>query len=119
MPTANRVAQVNSEIKRELSALLRDMKDPRVQGLVSVTRADTSRDFSLCKVYVSLPDGGGEALAALRGASGYLRTALGRAMSLRHTPRLVWIHDKSIADGVRILTLIEEENQKTAYEESD
>jgi ribosome-binding factor A len=106
MPGTHRLSQINSEIRARLAQLLRDMKDPRVGGLVSVTRAEISRDYSVCKVYISTPDNHEDVFAALRAASGFLRTELGQSLRLRHTPRLVWVDDRSIENGARIISLI-------------
>jgi ribosome-binding factor A len=53
MPS-NRINRINEEIHRELANLLRTVKDPRVQGLVSVVRVDTTADLRYAKVYVSV-----------------------------------------------------------------
>ena len=54
---SNRIGRINEEIQRELSSLLRTLKDPRLQnGLVSVTHVDTTNDLRYCKVYVSALD---------------------------------------------------------------
>ena len=54
---SNRIGRINEEIQRELSSLLRTLKDPRLQnGLVSVTHVDTTSDLRYCKVYVSALD---------------------------------------------------------------
>ena len=55
MPS-NRIGRINEEIQRELSALIRTVKDPRVHGLVSITAVDTTADLRWAKVYVSVLD---------------------------------------------------------------
>lgn len=119
MSANNRLSQIDNEIQRELASLLRGMKDPRLQqGLISVSHVETSRDLSVCKVFISsLEDGGGE-IAALKGAAGYLRTALASALSLRHVPKLTFIRDRSIAEGAHILTLIEQAGKGDSSDEN-
>ena len=82
---SNRIGRINEEIQRELSALLRTLKDPRLQnGLVSVTHVDTTNDLRYCKVYVSALDKSQEAdvMKGLKSAAGYLRRELGDRKSV-------------------------------------
>ena len=72
----NRIGRINEEIQRELSALLRTVKDPRLQGgLLTVTHVDTTSDLRYAKIYVSALDKSREKemLKGLKSASGYLR----------------------------------------------
>ena len=116
MASANRVEQINGEILRVLSALLPNLKDPRVEGLVSVVRVDTTSDLSLCRVYVSSMGGDRKSLEkGLQSAAGYLRRELGHALSLRHVPELKFTADDSIQEGARILGIL---NQITDVQEN-
>ncbi|MCL2082314.1 MAG: 30S ribosome-binding factor RbfA [Oscillospiraceae bacterium] len=110
MASANRIGQINGEILRALSSLLPSLKDPRIQGLVSIVRVDTTNDLSLCRVYVSSMGGGDRKTLerGLQSASGYLRRELGRVLSLRHLPELEFIADGSIQEGARILGILNE-----------
>ena len=106
---SNRIGRINEEIQRELSSLLRTLKDPRLQnGLVSVTHVDTTSDLRYCKVYVSALDKSQEAdvMKGLKSAAGYLRRELGRALNLRHTPELTFFRDDSMAKGAKILEML-------------
>ncbi len=105
---SNRIGRINEEIQRELSALIRTLKDPRVRGLVSITAVDTTADLRYAKVYVSVLDRGdvGEVVQGLKSAGGYLRRELGRALSLRYTPELVFERDDSIDKGAHILEVL-------------
>ena len=107
MPS-NRIGRINEEIQRELSALIRTVKDPRVQGLVSITAVDTTPDLRYAKVYVSMLDhsGGKDVVKGLKSAGGYLRRELGRALQLRYTPELQFVEDDSIGAGAHILSLL-------------
>ena len=84
---SNRIGRINEEIQRELSALIRTVKDPRVKGLISITAVDTTSDLKYAKVYVSVLDKGDvhEVVKGLKSAAGYLRRELGRALQL-HLP---------------------------------
>ena len=108
MPS-NRIGRINEEIQRELSDLLRSLKDPRVQKtMVSVTRVDTTSDLRYAKVWISVYDKeqAKEVLKGLKAAGGYLRHELAARLSLRHTPELVWTEDHSITYGARILDIL-------------
>ena len=108
MPS-NRIGRINEEIQRELSDLMRTLKDPRVQKtMVSVTRVETTADLHYAKVYVSVYDKeqAKEVLKGLKSSGGYLRHELANRLSLRHTPELVWAEDHSITYGARILDIL-------------
>ena len=103
--------RINEDIQRELSVLLRGIKDPRVnQGLISITYVDTSGDLSLSKIYLSVYDLKSKIdfFKGLKSASGYLRSSLGRALSLRHTPQLQFELDKSLERGAMINSILNE-----------
>jgi ribosome-binding factor A len=106
---SNRIATINQEIQKELSSLLRNVKDPRVQNtMISITRVETTPDLRYAKVYASFLEDNkaNDALKGLKSAGGYLRRELGRALNLRYTPELVWELDDSITYGAKMLKLI-------------
>ena len=105
----NRINRINEDIQRELADLLRTVKDPRVQGLISITRVDTITDLRYCRVYVSALDQSDikEVVKGLKSAAGYLRRELGRALTLRYTPELQFMADDSIERGVRMVSMID------------
>ena len=106
---SNRILLINEEIQKELSALLRTVKDPRVQDvMISITRVETTPDLRYTKVYVSFlqNDRAKEAMAGLKSAAGFLRRQLGSNLRLRYAPEIVWTLDDSITYGARMLGLI-------------
>lgn len=109
---SNRIGRINEEIQRELSGLIRTVKDPRVHGLVSITAVDTTPDLRYAKVSVSVLDKSdvNEVVKGLKSAGGYLRRELGRALSLRYTPELLFQRDDSIDKGAHILELLRDES---------
>ena len=111
---SNRIGRINEEIQRELASLLRTVKDPRVHGLVTITRVDTTPDLRYSKIYVSVLDKSDvkEGVKGLKSAGGYLRRELGRALSLRYTPELVFQADDSIDRGTHILKLLNDIERK-------
>ncbi|HHU22223.1 MAG TPA: 30S ribosome-binding factor RbfA [Clostridiales bacterium] len=108
---SSKINRINDDIQIALSSLLRSIKDPRVrQGMISVVRVDTTGDLRYCRVYLSvlgLQDEK-EFKKGLKSASGWLRRELGRAVSLRYTPELIFELDRSIEHGVNINKMINE-----------
>ena len=105
----NRFNRINEEIQKELSSLLRTVKDPRVQDtMISITRVETTPDLRYTKVYVSFlqEDRADDAMKGLKSAAGYLRRQLGSNLKLRYAPEIVWALDDSITYGARMLKLI-------------
>ena len=113
---SNRINRINDEIQRELADQLRNLKDPRVSGMVSITRVDTTGDLRCARVYVSALNKEQEkdVLKGLKSASGFLRRELGRTLQLRCTPELQFIGDDSIRHGAHILELLRREEEKDA-----
>jgi ribosome-binding factor A len=108
MPS-NKLARTNDDIQIVLSKLLRDVKDPRVQqGMISITRVETTGDLRYSKVWLSVlgMQDEKEFKKGLKSASGWLRKELGSSMSLRYTPELVFEIDHSIEYGAHINDLI-------------
>lgn len=106
---SNRIGRINEEIQKELSALLRNLKDPRVQDtMISITHVETTPDLRYAKIYVSFlqEERAQDALKGLKSAGGYLRRELGQSLQLRYTPELVWEQDDSITYGAKMLKLI-------------
>ena len=110
----NRIGRINEDIQRELSALIRTLKDPRVSqvGMVSVIRVDTTGDLRYAKVFISVLDKEQEkeVMKGLKSASGFLRRELARALQLRYTPELKFVADESIQQGAHILEILRDPN---------
>ena len=106
---SNKLARTNDDIQFVLSSLLREIKDPRVQqGMISVTRVETTGDLRYSKIWLSVMGlkGEKEFKKGLKSASGWLRRELGNKLSLRYTPELVFEIDHSIEYGAHISELI-------------
>lgn len=104
----NRIGRINEEIQRELAALIPNVKDPRVTGMISIIAVNTTPDLRYAKVYVSMLDksSAAEVVKGLKSAGGYLRREIGRALQLRYTPELIFEEDHSIDQGAHILELL-------------
>ena len=110
MPS-NRIERINEDIQRVVATLLRGIKDPRInQGMISVASVETTSDLRQATVYLSVfgLQSEKEFYKGLKSASGYLRRELGQSLTLRHTPELQFVLDKSIERGARINTLLHE-----------
>lgn len=106
---SNRINRINEEIQKELSSLIRTLKDPRIQDtMISITRVETTPDLRYTKVYVSFlqEEKAADAMKGLKSAAGYLRRELGSALNLRYTPQIMWALDDSITYGTKLLALI-------------
>lgn len=110
-----RMSKINQQIKREISALLqREVKDPRLGGMVTITDVTTSPDLSYARVLVSImgtPEEKADVLRALSAASKFLRRELGDRLGLRRTPELDFRQDDSIERGAHLLELIDRANK--------
>ena len=118
---SNRILLINEEIQKELSALLRKVKDPRVQDvMISITRVETTPDLRYTKVYVSFlqEEKAEDAMKGLKSAAGFLRRQLGSNLKLRYAPEIVWALDDSITYGAKMLALINSLDKGPTEEEN-
>jgi ribosome-binding factor A len=107
---SQRLARIEGEMQRVLSTLVsREVRDPRV-GNVTFTAVNVAPDLSTARVYF-VPFGDKHAPeevgAGLGRAAGFLRGELGRALSLRHAPRLEFIYDEQIETADKLTRLID------------
>lgn len=117
MATNRRVSRVAELIKREVSQmLLNGIKDDRVgTGMVSVTDVDVSGDLQHAKIYVSIygtDEAKVETMAGLKSATGYVRSELGARVRLRRTPEVIFLEDRSIERGNKVLALLNQLNDE-------
>lgn len=105
-----KIDRVTEDVRRELSAVIRDLKDPRVsECFLSVVRVEVTNDLSYCTVYVSTIEGmerTKEAVKGLHSAAGFIRRELGHRLKLRHTPELIFKPSDSIEYGAHISKLL-------------
>ena len=116
MATSRRVSRVSELIKREVSQmLLYGIKDDRVgTGMVSVTDVEVSGDLQHAKVFVSIygtEEARAQTMAGLKSATGYVRSELGSRIRLRRTPEVMFVEDRSIERGTRVLSLLNQLNR--------
>ena len=108
---SRRIERLNSMIRRDVSELLRyEVKDPRISGVVSVTRVDVSNDVQHAKVYVSVYGTLREkesTITALQSAAGFIRRQLRGRLETRRVPVLRFILDDTLTEGNQMLDLLD------------
>ena len=112
--TSFRMDRTSEDVKRELTDIMRSVKDPRVNGLLTILKIDLSRDLSTCKVYISSLEGMEKAKSAVVGlnsAAGYVRRELGMRIKLRRSPQIQFIADDSIEHSAHINKMIHDLNR--------
>lgn len=101
----SRLDKINEQVARQLSSLLREVKDPRVSGhMISVLRCEVTNDLRWCKVHLSILGDYDhkELMRGLKSCQGFLRSSVAKSLSLRYTPELTFVLDDSIAHGAHI-----------------
>ena len=103
-----RRGRINDEVQKELSLIVRDIKDPRVSGsMVCITGAEVTPDLKYAKVYYSALGGDKKEVGkGLKAASGYIRRRIAEALNLRVTPEFTFYLDESIEHGARIAEIL-------------
>ncbi len=112
-----RRGKINEAIAQELSALLRTVKDYRLENtVISITSVNCAPDLSLAKVYYSYLGGSSpkEIKQGLVSASGYLRSGLARTLDLRQTPKLIFEYDDSMEHGAHITGILRKVEKELA-----
>ena len=118
-----RVRKMQEFIKQEIGQmLLSDLKDTRL-GFVTVTEVAVTGDLREATVYVSLFGSDEEkekSLAALKNATGFIRTELGKRLQVRYTPEITFAVDRSIDYGdhiERVLKSIKDKEESQSRRE--
>ncbi len=113
------------DIKRIISGMLRELKDPRLHGgmMLTVVRCDVASDGSFCKVYVSSFEGiesAKEAVKGLDSAKGLIRKEVSRVLGMKKCPELSFVADNSIERSAeitrRLKTLVADEDTEDREE---
>ncbi len=106
-----REGRINEEVKRELAEIIRELKDPRIPVMLTVTHAGVTPDLKFAKVSISVL--GDEkateaAFAALKDAKGFIRRELSRRLKARTAPELTFVPDDSISYGAHIAKILKD-----------
>ncbi len=120
--TKHRANRLGETLKEEISQMIReDLKDPRI-GFVTVTSVEVADDLGHAKVFVSVLGDAQktkESLEALKRASGFVRSEIGKRIRLRHVPEIVFKYDSSIEHGAHIAELLREVRTEETGNEED
>lgn len=110
----DRINKINEEVRRELSNIVRELKDTRIPMMTSIVAVRVTNDLSYAKVYVSVMGDEAtqkKAIEGLKSASGFVRREIGHRLQLRHTPEFVFELDHSIEQGAHINQIIHDINK--------
>ena len=106
----HRAGRINEEVRREISSIIQyDLKDPRVNAMVSITKVNVTKDLRYAKVFVSIFGSDNEkksTIDALKSSSGFIRREIGHRINLRYTPEIIFELDNSIEQGMHIDALL-------------
>lgn len=95
--------RINAEVQKELCNIIRELKDPRIGLMTSVTAVEVAPDLKTCKAYISVFGSEQEkedTMKGLKSAVGFIRRQLAKELNLRNTPEMKFILDNSIEYGV-------------------
>lgn len=116
-----RTERLNQQIQSEISDILRkEVNDPRLNGLISVTGVSITTDLRNAKIFISCLAGDDRKDDILKGfasASGFLRRELAHRLNLRITPELSFHFDDSIERAVNLINLIDRVSASDKMEE--
>ncbi len=107
----NRGVRINEAVRQEMTMIMRELKDPRIDLMTSVVKTDTTRDLKYCKIYVSVlgnDEKKAEVQDALKSANGFVRRELARRLNLRNTPELIFLLDDSIEYSIHMEAKLKE-----------
>ena len=107
----NRLGRIDEELKKEISSIINyELNNPKITGMISVTRAKITPDLKYTKVYVSILNSKNinDTFANLKKSSGYIRTEIAKRINLRITPELIFVLDDSMEYGAKIDQILKE-----------
>ncbi|MDR1467583.1 MAG: 30S ribosome-binding factor RbfA [Oscillospiraceae bacterium] len=109
--SVHKIDRISSDIKREISFILRDLNNPQIQNLVSVVRIYVTSDLAVCRVYLSImgdEKSSRKTFRALESASGFVRRELALRLKLRRTPEIKFLKTNSIEYGAKLEKIFKE-----------
>lgn len=119
---SHKASRMNEDIMREICAIIRELKDPRISKLISVVRVEVTNDLSYATCYVSAIDGYEktlESVKGLRSAAGFIRRELGNALRLRKLPEIRFVADNSIEHSAKMNKVLDEIRPEGGYRDDD
>ncbi len=108
--SAIRQDRMNEEVKKTVSEVIREMKDPRISSMTTITAAEVTNDLKYAKIHVSVYEEDEQvrkdAVDALNHATGFIAREMGQRMQIRRLPALKFVLDTSIEYSVHIGKLL-------------
>lgn len=116
-----RQGRVNDAVFREVSEILREVKDPRVSDvMITVTGAEVTADLKYAKIFYSaMIEDRAELEKGLKKAAGFVRSQLARRLNMRQTPEIMFVHDASIEHGAEISAILKNLDIDSADDEDE
>ncbi len=112
---SDRVSQL---LQRKLAMLIKEeVKDPRLAGLITISSAEVSKDLGHAKIFFTVFNGDpAVAEGILNAAASYLRSLVAKTLTMRTSPQLHFVYDKSVEYGARLSRLIDQVNPSSEDE---
>lgn len=101
----NRINKINDQLMREISTIIRELKDSRIPLMTSVISVSATNDLRYAKVRISVMGDQKvqkDAMDGLKSAAGFIRREVGNRMKIRYSPEIIFELDHSIEYGVKI-----------------
>ena len=118
-----RRGRVNEAVTNEVSQIAREIKDPRLSGLmITITGADVSPDLKFAKIFYSVigEHEAKETAKALKSAAPFVRSQLAKRLNMRNTPEITFVFDESVERGAHMNELFRSiEKERTADDAAD
>ncbi len=108
---SKRILRINSEIEKAINEILAyEIKNPKITGIITVTKCETTMDLDICKVYVSIfsPDNKQEIFDEIKHSARFIRQEVCKKVLLRKMPYLEFILDEGQEYNERIEKAIEQ-----------
>ena len=119
---SRRTDRINEQLREEISRVLaRQIKDPRLNSVISITRVESSSDLRSAKVYISVLGNDKqrkEALDGLQSAASFLRREIRDRINMKHTPFMTYILDDSIQEADHLLRLLNDVKSEDTSEQT-
>ena len=109
MANYQRTDRISEEIRKHLSDIIRELKDPRIPLMTSVVSVSVTKDLKYAKAYISVmgdEETKSEAIKGLKSAAGFIRREIGSRVLLRALPEFSFVLDTSIEHGAHINELL-------------
>lgn len=118
-----RVERLNSSLKEVISHVIkREIRNPDVSSLLTVTGVSITKDLRHAKVNISVigtDEEKSKTIDALNKAAGFIAVQSSKQIVIRHFPELVFKIDNSASDQMRIEEILYDiETERTSREPS-